>query len=72
MADIKYLALRAKAKLDARDAISEADAISKAIRGAGITHSADHKRLMREVGAQFARDKRDAVRIAGRSRRRVA
>lgn len=71
MANIKELALRAKAKLDAGDAICEADAIHKAIRGAGITHPADHKRLMREVGTQFARDKRDAARTS-RSRSRVA
>ncbi|HEY4524791.1 MAG TPA: hypothetical protein VJL39_00315 [Candidatus Paceibacterota bacterium] len=66
MADIKLLARRAKEKLDSRNALNEADAISKAIKGAGINHPADHRRLMSQVGRQFARDKADATRAAHR------
>lgn len=64
MANVQDLARRAREKLATRNAISEADAISKAIRGAGITHRGDHARLMREVGRQFARDKADEARLA--------
>jgi hypothetical protein len=66
MADIKALARNAAAKLAARNALNEADAISKAIKGAGITNPADHRRLMREVGRQFARNKADEARAARR------
>lgn len=66
MTDIGALARKAKDKLVTRNAISEADAISKAIRGAGITNPTDHKRLMREVGTQFARNKRNEQRLADR------
>lgn len=69
MADIQRLALNAKEKLDSGNARNEADAISKAIRGAGITHRGDHLRLMREVGRQFARNKHDAARVAQKIRR---
>lgn len=67
MADVKALARRAKERLDSRNALNEPDAISKAIKGAGITNRADHDRLMRQVGTQFARDKRDAAKSAARS-----
>jgi hypothetical protein len=66
MADVKKLAQSARDKLARGDAISEIDAISKAIRGVGITYPADVKRLKREVGTQFARDKQDAARLARR------
>lgn len=69
MANIKALALSARRKRDNGDALTDADAISKAITGAGITHKGDHARLMRQVGTQFARDKRDAEKS---SRRRGA
>ncbi|HEV8666396.1 MAG TPA: hypothetical protein VN665_00930 [Candidatus Paceibacterota bacterium] len=69
MADIKALALSAASKLSSRNANSEADAIAKAIRGSGITHPADVKRLMREVGTQFARNKRDQGGFRGQSSR---
>ncbi len=68
MADVKALALSAKEKLGNGLALTEADAIGKAIRGVGITHRADYKRLMREVGTEFARDKRDEQRQAERRR----
>ncbi len=68
MADIQALALRAAEKLANRDASTEVDAISKAIRGAGITNKADHKRLMSEVGTQFVRNKRDEMRGGARGR----
>jgi hypothetical protein len=57
MANVKDLALSAARKLADGNALNEADAISKAIRGTGITHPADHKRLMSEVGRAFARNK---------------
>ena len=66
MADIKELARIAASKLRGRNASCEADAISKAIKGQGITHKGDHARLMSEVGRQFARDKADAARAAHR------
>ena len=69
MADIQALALSAASKLASRNALNEADAISKAIRGAGITHKGDHARLMREVGRQFACNKRDQGGVCGRSSR---
>lgn len=68
MADIKALALSAKHKLSTGAAISEIDAISKAITGVGIRNKADVKRLKSEVGTQFARDKRNEQRLAGRRR----
>ncbi len=68
MADVKALALSAKARLNDGRAVGEADAISKAIRGVGITNTVDHKRLMREVGTQFARNKRDEQRLAQQRR----
>jgi len=67
MADIKELARNAVKKLAEGNAVNEADAISKAIRGAGITHRGDHQRLMREVGTQFVRNKRDEERANRRS-----
>ncbi|MEK7601648.1 MAG: hypothetical protein AAB480_03915 [Patescibacteria group bacterium] len=67
MADIQELARNAAKKLADGNAANEADAISKAIRGVGITHRGDHKRLMREVGTQFARNKRDEERTNRRS-----
>ena len=66
MANVKALALSARAKLDRGDAISEVDAISKAITGAGIRDKADRKRLMRDVGRQFARNKHDEQRTVKR------
>ncbi len=66
MANVAALAASARRKLLSGDALTEVDAISKAIRGAGITYKPDHKRLMREVGRRFARDKADAARDARR------
>lgn len=65
MADIKALAVSAKAKLDKGDAINVADALSKAIVCSGIRHRADHKRLMSEVGKQYNRDRTDDKRRLG-------
>jgi hypothetical protein len=62
MANINGLAIRARQILDAGDARTEAEAIAKAIRGAGITYPPDVRRLMREVGRQFARNKHDEAR----------
>lgn len=67
MADIQFLAHSAQKKLDNGDAVSEVDAISKAIRGVGITNQSDCKQLMRKVGRQFALNKRDGQRVARRS-----
>lgn len=68
MANVKALAISAKGKLGNGQATTEADAIGKAIRGVGITNSADYRRLMREVGTQFARNKSDERRQAQRRR----
>ena len=67
MADIKALARKAKEKLDSRNAMSEVDAISKAIKGAGITYPPDVRRLMSQVGRQYAGNKREAARLARKS-----
>jgi hypothetical protein len=66
MADIQALARSAKAKLDSRNARSVADAIGKAIRGVGITYPPDVRRLMQEVGRQYARNERDAAHVSRR------
>ena len=58
-ADVKALAASARRKLANGDALTEVDAIGKAIRGVGITDKGDVKRLMSQVGTQFARDKFD-------------
>ncbi|HTR19087.1 MAG TPA: hypothetical protein VMH91_03900, partial [Candidatus Paceibacterota bacterium] len=65
-ADVKELARRAAEIKRTGNALTEAQAIGKAIRGKGITHRADVERLMRQVGIQYARDKRDAERTARR------
>lgn len=70
MADIQKLAQSARGKLARGDALNEPDAISKAIRGAGITNRADHQRLMREVGTVFARNKYAEQRRSFRNARR--
>jgi len=62
MADVKGLARRAAEILRQRNALTEADAIGKAIRGQGITNRADVERLMRQVGTQFALNKLEAKR----------
>jgi hypothetical protein len=64
MADVKALALRAAEIKCTGNALTEAQAIGKAIRGKGITHPADVKRLMSEVGTQYARDKREERRVS--------
>lgn len=68
MADVKALALSAKAKRNNGQATSDVVAISKAIRSVGITAKADYNRLMREVGKEFARNKRDEQHQAERRR----
>jgi len=65
MADINALAASAKKKLDSGDAISEIDAIDKAIIGVGITNPYDLKRLKSEVGTAFARNKHRKRRSRG-------
>lgn len=69
MANINELAATAIAKRSKGDALTDADAISKAIKGKGITHKADHARLMREVGKAVARIRSDERRQVARSRR---
>ena len=69
MANIEALAQSAKRRLDNGDAITEADAIRKAIRGSGIFHELDIKRLMKLVGTQFARNKYDERRAVKKRRR---
>ncbi|MGC9602538.1 MAG: hypothetical protein ABSE76_02255 [Minisyncoccia bacterium] len=66
MTNIKTLAISAKRKLQNGEAISEPDAIGKAIKGVGITNKDDVRRLMSQVGTQFARDKYDEQRASQR------
>ena len=68
MADIQALAASARRKLASGDALTEVDAIAKAIRGVGITNKADTRRLMSQVGTQYARNKYDEQRTSHRRR----
>ncbi|HUD02531.1 MAG TPA: hypothetical protein VMR46_00725 [Candidatus Paceibacterota bacterium] len=63
---VKALAASAKRKLEKGEALTEVDAISKAIRGVGITDKGNVKRLMSEVGTQYARNKFDEQRALQR------
>ena len=65
MADKLALARSARKKLQQGNAVCMANAIRKAINGAGIFHEPDIKRLMKEVGSVIAQED-------GESRRRHA
>ena len=58
MADINRLAFRAAEIRVSKNALTDAEAIGKAIRGQGITFPPDVERLMKEVGTVFAQNKR--------------
>ncbi len=68
MADTKRLATRAVQIKNEGNALDMASAIRKAIVGSGITHKADVKRLMSEVGRHIRRQQNDEMRRPGRTR----
>lgn len=70
MADVNALAASAKKKLDRGDAVSEIDAIHKAIIGVGITNASDLRRLKSQVGTAFERDKHRKARNQNALRKR--
>lgn len=66
MADIQALAASARNKKAKGEALTWPDAIGKAIKGKGIFHEPDAKKLMKKVGAELAKDKPRRSRRRGR------
>ena len=58
MADIQALTASARSKLASGDAISRVDAAYKAVRGSGVFHPADVKRLAKRVCSELGKGNR--------------